>query len=393
MLNRRLLRIKAMQVLFAAMQMQAALREAAADLITDTFARDLNSTEPYNENLQEGNRRMAILLLEENFLNDNLQLTDDTPADAVKAAASSLSYYRTQLRQERERFRQHLISETESLRERYITILRFLLQLAEAVDSEAAGMENNLLKVPVAPVYTLKLARNRVIEALKSNPALERAINQLPAPSPEFLSFTGSFYREVLKPDEKYEAYKAQSEAAAEDDYTILRHIVKGLIFKNEFSTAWFEEFDLYWTENREVVQSMVLKTLKDIHEGAEPFELLNLSTDWDDDRNFLDKLYRSTLAGSEEFETLIAARSENWDSGRIALTDKVIIMMALAEMLNFPAIPVKVTLNEYIELSRNYSTPQSRQFVNGMIDAIAKMPEMAARIKKSGRGLMDNKS
>ena len=93
-----------------------------------------------------------------------------------------------------------------------------------------------------------------------------------------------------------------------------------------------------------------------------------------------------------EKYESLIAEKTKNWDIERIAATDKIIMEMAIAEMINFPSIPVKVTINEYIEVAKRYSTPKSKVFINGILDVIAGELENTGVIRKSGRGLIDNK-
>ena len=92
------------------------------------------------------------------------------------------------------------------------------------------------------------------------------------------------------------------------------------------------------------------------------------------------------------QYKQLIAQNTKNWEVERLPLTDRIILEMALAEMIHFPNIPVKVTINEYIELSKEYSTPKSRQFINGILDVMAKTMKESGMIKKSGRGLIDNK-
>lgn len=98
------------------------------------------------------------------------------------------------------------------------------------------------------------------------------------------------------------------------------------------------------------------------------------------------------TVENDDENKNLIAKRTQNWDIERIAQTDKIILSMAITEMKNFPSIPVKVSINEYIDISKTYSTPKSKQFVNGLLDVLAKELTEKGEIRKSGRGLLDNK-
>ncbi|MES1226075.1 MAG: transcription antitermination factor NusB, partial [Bacteroidota bacterium] len=102
--------------------------------------------------------------------------------------------------------------------------------------------------------------------------------------------------------------------------------------------------------------------------------------------------LYKRASSLDKEHKELIATNTRNWEVERLPLTDRIILEMAIAELLSFPSIPVKVTINEYIELAKNYSTPKSRQFINGILDVISKELKEAGAVKKSGRGLIDNK-
>ena len=117
----------------------------------------------------------------------------------------------------------------------------------------------------------------------------------------------------------------------------------------------------------------------------------MNLSANWADDREFAETLYKQTLIEDDKMEKLIAASVQNWDVERVALLDKIILKMALTEMQLFRGIPVKVTINEYIEISKLYSTPKSKQFVNGILDKLAQDLAASGDIRKSGRGLLDN--
>jgi transcription antitermination protein NusB len=116
------------------------------------------------------------------------------------------------------------------------------------------------------------------------------------------------------------------------------------------------------------------------------------LSHNEDEDFEYLETLFTETMRRDYELEMIISKRAKNWDASRMAMTDLVILKMALAEMMIFPSIPIKVTINEYIEISKNYSTPRSKQFVNGILDVLANELSSEGIIKKSGRGLIDNK-
>ena len=153
------------------------------------------------------------------------------------------------------------------------------------------------------------------------------------------------------------------------------------------------EDRDLNWSEDRAIIKSLVTKTVKSIEEvNLDDFELQELSYNWEDDKAFFVKLYEDTNQVEPKYEALIARKTKNWEIDRIAITDKIILDMAIAEMINFQSIPIKVTINEYIEIAKKYSTPKSKLFINGVLDVIAEELQSSGDVKKSGRGLIDNK-
>ncbi|EIM78788.1 NusB antitermination factor [Nitritalea halalkaliphila LW7] len=119
---------------------------------------------------------------------------------------------------------------------------------------------------------------------------------------------------------------------------------------------------------------------------------LPEIAMNWEEDKEFFQNIVNFTIANEDNHRDLIAKKTENWDIERVALTDKIILSMALTEMKQFPSIPTKVSINEYIDISKHYSTPKSKQFVNGLLDVLSKELTEAGEIRKSGRGLLDNR-
>ena len=148
------------------------------------------------------------------------------------------------------------------------------------------------------------------------------------------------------------------------------------------------------WSENKSIVRSLstkVIKTITGTEDEADEI-LPELALNWEEDKEFFQDIYNFTIASEKEYSELIANTTKNWDVERIALTDRVILIMALSEMVNFSSIPTKVSINEYIDISKTYSTPKSKQFVNGLLDTLSKELTENGKIRKSGRGLIDNK-
>lgn len=152
-------------------------------------------------------------------------------------------------------------------------------------------------------------------------------------------------------------------------------------------------ENDLFWEESEEAVCSLVQKTIKAITEdNKDEFLLMSLTKSWEDDKEFMLDLYNKSISEEEEYLQYIDQNTQNWDIHRIAMIDRIILLMAITEMINCFSVPVKVTINEYIEMAKIYSTPKSKMFINGVLEAISKMLLEKNIIRKSALGLMDNK-
>lgn len=183
--------------------------------------------------------------------------------------------------------------------------------------------------------------------------------------------------RNILNAIEQSEAYtqyiNSDSETTTyEEDRELWRKLYKQFIVDNQDIDRHIEEKSLYWNDDKEVIDTFVIKTIKRFEEanGSEQ-ELLPEFKDLDD-RDFALKLFHSTIINGEQYQQYMAEASRNWDFSRLAYMDVVIMQIAIAEMLTFPAIPANVTINEYVDLAKIYSTPKSWRYINGMLDNIA---------------------
>jgi transcription antitermination protein NusB len=153
----------------------------------------------------------------------------------------------------------------------------------------------------------------------------------------------------------------------------------------------FLEEKNIVWVDDHEVVLTALQRTIKKIKDQATlPFLIPSLYKDEEDDRKFMLELFRKTIMPVDSFEEMISEKAKNWEIERLAVIDVILIKMALTEAIYFQNIPVKVTLNEYIELAKQYSTPKSQQFVNGILDSLFVDLKKSGRIKKTGRGLVE---
>lgn len=176
-----------------------------------------------------------------------------------------------------------------------------------------------------------------------------------------------------IEQSQTYKDYMATPEGDYEEDREVWRKLYRQLIEENEDLDLLLQEKSLYWNDDKEVVDTFVLKTIKRFdpkEKGGQ--ELLPEYKD-EDDREFARKLFRATILNASEYQRYMSDASHNWDFSRLAYMDIVIMQIAIAEMLNFPNIPVQVTINEYVDMAKRYSTPRSGGYINGMLDAIAR--------------------
>ena len=160
-------------------------------------------------------------------------------------------------------------------------------------------------------------------------------------------------------------------------------------IVNDEGLQDWIEEQSILWSDDLDLASSIVLKTVKTITEGSEDLVLSEMWKDDGDDKEFLEHLFSRTLAMAEEHDKTIEQAASNWDIERIATMDLILLRMAIAEARTFPSVPLKVTINEYIDLAKFYSTEKSGAFVNGVLDKLFDAMQEDGRIVKTGRGLI----
>ena len=186
---------------------------------------------------------------------------------------------------------------------------------------------------------------------------------------PEFLK---KIYTQITE-SQIYKDYMA----APEDDYNadreVWRKLYRTLIQDNSDLDALLEEQSLYWNDDKETVDTFVLKTIKRFDEKNKANQELLPEYDSEEDRDYARKLFRATIMNGNEYQHYMSEASRNWDFSRLAYMDIVIMQIAIAEMLTFPSIPISVTINEYVELAKLYSTPRSAGYINGMLDAMAR--------------------
>jgi len=369
-----------MQNVFAYRQSREANFELGINFIKESFLPDLNSMEVQDSQILNAQRDESIKIYKENYSTNGFQSLKGSTDKINEATTAAIRDFHLNNQKDFLHFKKNMIAESEKIFDRYLSILNLLIQFGEFADNDVKVNHANYVK-------------NLLIKSLTDNKSLENISLRRNINWDKHKGESRSWFKELVKKDEEYIAYLQLKSPTFDEDKAILNHIIKNIIFKSDLIDKYLEEQDLNWSEDRAIIKSLVTKTIKEIEEesGAE-FELQELSYNWEDDKTFFKKLYEEADRVEDNYSELIDQKTKNWDIDRIALTDKIILEMAISEMINFSSIPVKVTINEYIEVAKKYSTPKSKIFVNGVLDVIANDLVQQGVIKKSGRGLIDNK-
>ncbi|MBT9392127.1 transcription antitermination factor NusB [Hymenobacter sp. NST-14] len=393
MLNRRTLRIKVMQALYAYHQAVGSDYLLALDRIAEAFVPDLNAPEAQDRKLLQGQRKLAEVIFREwHKTGEQPEPTDD--ADMNDAVKEAIKFYQVAVAKDKTYYGGQLIYAAESIHNQYLHLLNIPETLLQVIEEERVRDSRRYTAAKEPLLDASRLLENQAIEKLINNLQLQDLTIRRAQKwhGEDELEALRTAWRSEMKQDPELLSYLAAPAGNYQEDQEILKHLYKNYVFKGTSLPAYIEEDDLNWEENRAVVKNLVVKTVKMLDEAAdETLVLMSLSANWPEDKEFAESLYQQTLAEDAKYEQLIAESTQNWDVERVALTDKILLKMALCEMHLFRAIPVKVTINEYIEISKMYSTPKSKQFVNGILDKLAQDLTASGAIRKSGRGLLDN--
>jgi N utilization substance protein B len=374
MLNRRTIRIKIMQSLFAFEQCKEANYLLSLDLLDERFSPDLNSMEVQDKESLRKQKKEAKQVFESQF--KKTTAIGQVEKAISSAVSDATSLFEKQVRKDQQFLGKNITIEIQKLTETYHNTLGLIIALAEVAGGEKKPIHANFLNQPI-------------IQALIDNPELKKELLRS-AGWANKITLVRDWFREILKEDKEYQKFIESKSQELDLQKAFLKYLLRKVILGSNAINDYFEEQDIRWAEDKDIIKSLAEKTIKSF--DGQKVELQKVSLDWEDDKLFIDRLFKNTIELDESYKELIAQNTKNWEVDRLPLTDRVILEMALAEMVNFPNIPVKVTINEYIELAKEYSTPKSRQFINGILDVISKKMKESGAVKKSGRGLIDNK-
>ena len=227
-----------------------------------------------------------------------------------------------------------------------------------------------------------KFAYNRFALQLEENKMLNDFIETQKKTWDNEIEFVRKLYKQITE-SQIYKDYMADTDDSYAADRELWRKVYRTLIQENEELDALLEEQSLYWNDDKEIVDTFVLKTIKRFDEKNAAKQELLPEYDSEEDRDYARKLFRATIMNADEYQRYMSEASHNWDFNRLAYMDIVIMQIALAEIMTFPTIPISVTINEFVDIAKLYSTPRSGGYINGMLDAIARHLIQTGRLMK----------
>ena len=235
----------------------------------------------------------------------------------------------------------------------------------------------------------LRFINNRMISRLKKDTSLNNYMTENKLSWSTHPDLIRGIYTAMIESD-LYQSYISSATDDFQNDRSFCEDFFSNILVNSDIMLNELEEQSIYWNDDLDFTISMVIKTIKKFKSANDQNEyLMSLYKDAED-QEFTTKLFRKAILGNSENRKIIESYTKNWDVDRVAIMDVLIMQLALTELMEFPSIPVKVTLNEYIELAKYYSTNRSSTFINGVLDRITKDFREEGKIVKAGRGLLE---
>jgi N utilization substance protein B len=232
----------------------------------------------------------------------------------------------------------------------------------------------------------LRFIENVVLVSLTRSEELKKEVANRKISWQSDFDLVRKLYAE-LRATDLYKNYMASATPSVKEDKQFLISLATEFLYEHDLLNHLFEEKNIHWADDTFGAFSMVSRTFENF---TGVLKLVPLYKDKEDDTQFVSTLFRKTIAGDKEYDKLIDEKTKNWELDRIAAMDILLMKMAIAEFMNASNVPVKVSLNEYIDISKEYSTPNSKTFINGVLDKIIADLKRDNKIQKTGRGLME---
>ena len=288
----------------------------------------------------------------------------------------------------------HLLESIDKLYELFIWQLSFLVETKRFAENKITENKHKYIPTYEDLHPNLKYVNNRVLNAIEDNKDFKKQESALKINWADDPQDVVQKYYKMMKDSPEYKKYMAdKTDNFAADKKFIVTMITK-YFADLDVLQDFYEDKSIYFCDDYHLVSSMLIEFLTKMKSFGVDTPLPSIyktdTAEANADENFIKDLFRETVMHADEFGKLIADNTNNWEKERICLMDMIILKMALTEFVRFPYIPVKVTMNEYIEISKYFSTPKSKIFVNGILDKLAKKMTERGLIEKKGLGLLE---
>lgn len=265
----------------------------------------------------------------------------------------------------------------------YNYLLLLIVEVTKFANKRISTAKNKLRPTKEEMLPCMKFAENKFAAQLEANKQLLHFTATQKKSWDNEMEFVKGLFEKICESD-IYKGYMDSADSSYEADRELWRKLYKGIIFNNESLDVVLEDQSLYWNDDKEIVDTFVLKTIKRFDEKNGVNQSLLPEFKDDEDQDFARRLFRRTILNSDYYRHLISENTKNWDLDRVAFMDVIIMQIALAEILSFPNIPVSVSLNEYVEIAKLYSTSKSGSFINGTLDGIVNQLKKEGKLTKN---------
>ena len=289
----------------------------------------------------------------------------------------------------------HLLESVEKMRELFIWQLSFLVETKRFAENRIE--ENKRKNFPTHEDLNpnMRYVQNRVLNALQNNRELRREEENLKINWADHQDIVRNYYN-MMRNTEEYQEYMSSPIDNFEQDKKFIVKMITEYFAEQEVLQDFYEEKSIFFVDDYHLVSSMLIRFFSEMKSNFNETSLLPTiyKTEKDiinEDKEFIKNLFREVIKNNEEYGKLVGANTSNWEKERVCVMDMIILKLAITEFCRFPYIPVKVTMNEYIEISKYFSTPKSKIFVNGILDRMSKKLMAENLIVKKGIGLLDS--
>lgn len=281
-----------------------------------------------------------------------------------------------------------LFQSIENMQDLYLLLVAALIEIRNKEEEylDLASKKHLATKEERNP--NKKFINNKVLRLLANSGNIENALEENSISNWKRNDDIILLLLEEVKASTIYQDYMSKTESNFNDDKYFVADLFSEVIAPNEKLYDYIEDYKLTWVDDLASVNTLILKQIKSLKSEDDIFRVSALYKD-EDDKDFVKSLFRKTVLNEQELSKEYIDKTPNWDAERIAEMDTIILKMAICELLKFPSIPVKVTINEYLEIAKEYSTPKSSIFINGILDNLVKEFKNENRLNKAGRGLL----